>query len=142
MLTSTSPLSAYYAALDAGDADACAALFAAEALCIRQALAPDLSLRPGVDVIRGRSAIRAYVAARPRRAAFHTIRSEIAGGSGVCVEGIYGSGPDDAGSLFLATAHLDSEGLIWRYMAIGTQVREVDARVLAERPGHRAMGEE
>jgi ketosteroid isomerase-like protein len=121
-LSRYSSLSRYFALLDDGDADGCAALFAPDAVCIRQALGPDGSLLPGVDVLRGRDAIHGYVRGRGIRPYRHSIRHEIADGTAICVEGIVRAADATPTSLFLATAELDLSGRFQRYLAIGTPV--------------------
>jgi ketosteroid isomerase-like protein len=117
-------VSAYYAALDAGDDDGAAAAFAEEAVYIRPALHG-----PGIEIARGRDAIRELFARRAERKQLgenlhrHELRAVAVDGSECFVEGV-GVTDDGPFAVFIAHATVDDRGLITRY--IGT---------LAETPG-------
>jgi ketosteroid isomerase-like protein len=114
-------VASYYAALDAGDDDAAAAAFAEEALYIRPALDP--AGGDGIEVFRGRAAIRDLFERRSARKQFgdnlhhHEFRSAAVEGADCFIEG---TGVTDRGpfAVFLAHATLGDDGLITRYIGV------------------------
>lgn len=121
----SSPLDAYYAALDAGDDDAAAAAFAEDAVYIRPAVSEGGRTR-GVEVIRGRPGIRELFERRRERqklgeySHFHELRAAALERSRCFVEGLMMTDKGPVG-VFLAHATLDDEGLITRYIAVFTE---------------------
>ena len=114
-------VASYYAALDAGDDDAAAAAFAENAVYIRPALEP--AGGDGIEVFRGRAAIRDLFERRSARKQFgdnlhhHEFRSAAVQGADCFVEG---TGVTDRGpfAVFLAHATLGDDGLITRYIGV------------------------
>jgi len=114
-------VASYYAALDAGDDDAAAAAFAENAVYIRPALEP--AGGDGIEVFRGRAAIRDLFERRSARKQFgdnlhhHEFRSAAVEGADCFVEG---TGVTDRGpfAVFLAHATLGDDGLITRYIGV------------------------
>jgi ketosteroid isomerase-like protein len=114
-------VASYYAALDAGDDDAAAAAFAEEAVYIRPAL--DRAGGDGIEVFRGRAAIRDLFERRSARKQFgdnlhhHEFRSAAVEGADCFIEG---TGVTDRGpfAVFLAHATLGDDGLITRYIGV------------------------
>ena len=117
-------VSAYYVALDAGDDDGAAAAFSEDAVYIRPALGGR-----GIEIARGRAAIRELFARRAARKQLgenlhqHELRAVAVDGSECFIEGV-GVTHDGPFAVFLAHATVGDHGLITRY--IGT---------LAETPG-------
>jgi ketosteroid isomerase-like protein len=113
----TSPLDAYFAALDAGNDDAATAAFTEDAVYIRPAIGDPRVL----DVIRGRERIREALAARRERrkvgeyAHRHEIRATSSDGPRCFVEALMVTDGGPSG-VFLAT--FDDDGLIKRYLAV------------------------
>ena len=115
-------VASYYAALDAGDDDAAAAAFAADAVYIRPALDPAAGA-DGIEVFRGRAAIRDLFERRSARKQFgenlhhHESRSVAVEGTNCFIEGV---GVTDRGpfAVFLAHATLGDAGLIARYIGV------------------------
>jgi ketosteroid isomerase-like protein len=118
----SSAVASYYRALDAGDDDAAAAAFAEDAVYIRPALDPAAG-GDGIEVVRGRAAIRDFFMRRSARKQFgenlhhHEFRSVAVEGADCFVEGV---GVTDRGpfAVFVAHATLGDDGLITRYIAI------------------------
>ena len=114
-------VASYYAALDAGDDDAAAAAFAENAVYIRPALEP--AGGDGIEVFRGRAAIRDLFERRSARKQFgdnlhhHEFRSAAVEGADCFIEG---TGVTDRGpfAVFLAHATLGDDGLITRYIGV------------------------
>jgi ketosteroid isomerase-like protein len=121
----TSPLDAYFAALDDGDDDAATAAFAVDAVYIRPAIGDPR----GLEVIRGRQRIREFLGRRRERQKGgeynhrHEIRAATFDGSRCFVEALMVTDDGPTG-VFLAHATFGDDGLITRYLA-----------VLAETPG-------
>jgi ketosteroid isomerase-like protein len=117
-------VSAYYAALDAGDDDGAAAAFAENAVYIRPALRGR-----GTEIARGRGAIRDLFARRAERKQLgenlhhHELRAVVVDGLECFIEGV-GIMHDRPFAFFLAHATLGDDGLITRYIG-----------ALAETPG-------
>ena len=115
-------VASYYAALDAGDDDAAAAAFAEDAVYIRPALDPAAGA-DGIEVFRGRAAIRDLFERRSARKQFgenlhdHEFRSVAVEGVDCFIEGV---GVTDRGpfAVFLAHATLGDDGLIARYIGV------------------------
>jgi ketosteroid isomerase-like protein len=115
-------VAAYYAALDAGDDDAAAAAFAEDAVYIRPAL-DSAAGGVGIEVFRGRAAIRDLFERRSARKQFgdnlhhHEFRSAAVEGANCFIEG---TGVTDRGpfAVFLAHATLGDDGLITRYIGV------------------------
>jgi ketosteroid isomerase-like protein len=117
-----SPLDAYYAALDGGDVDATVATFADDAVYIRPTLPP---AEPGLEVIRGRDALRDFFVARGKQPHRHEVRACAVDGPRCFVEGVAGVEGEPPTHIFLVHATLDAGGLIERYFAL-----------MAETPGN------
>jgi len=115
----TSPLDAYFAALDAGDDDAATAAFAEDAVYIRPAIGDPR----GLEVIRGRAHIREFLGRRRERQKAgeythrHEIRAASFDGSRCFVEAVMVTDEGTTG-VFLAHAAFDRDGLITRYIAV------------------------
>jgi ketosteroid isomerase-like protein len=118
-------LSAYYAALDAGDDDGAAAAFAEDAVYMRPAFEPARGA-PEIEVIRGRAGIRELFARRSERKKLgenlhrHEFRSVVVDGAECFIEGL-GVNDDGPYAVFLAHATVGENGLITRYMAMFTE---------------------
>jgi ketosteroid isomerase-like protein len=110
-----SPLDAYYRALDAGEVDATVATFADDAVYIRPTLPPT---DPGLEVIRGRHALREFFAARGKQPHRHEVRACAVDGPRCFVEGVAGVEGEPPTHVFLVHATLDADGLIERYFAL------------------------
>jgi len=114
----TSPLDAYFAALDAGDDAAATACFAADATYIRPALET-----AGLDVISGRDRIAEFLELRRERqrqgeyAHRHELRSAAVEARECFVEADMVADTGTVG-IFMAHATFDDDGLIARYIAI------------------------
>ena len=121
----TSPLDRYYHALDAGDDDEAAAAFAEDAVYIRPATDPGRDVR-GMEVIRGRTAIREFFARRRERQEHgeyshrHDLRAVAVDGSQCFVEALMVTDEGPVG-VFLAHATVGDDGLIERYIAVFTE---------------------
>ena len=130
-----SPLDAYFAAIDCGDADAAAACFSEHAVYVRpeyrieggflgkplaegERVALEIS---GVRVMRGRSAIAAYLHNRGKQPHHHEIRVVGSGDNVVFVEGrsLDGPYPD---LIFFSEARFDEHGLIERYVSLAADL--------------------
>ena len=115
-------VASYYAALDAGDDDAAAAAFAEDAVYIRPALDPAAG-GGGIEVFRGRAAIRDLFERRSARKQFgdnlhhHEFRTAAVEGADCFIEG---TGVTDGGpfAVFVAHATLGDDGLITRYIGV------------------------
>lgn len=110
----TTPLDAYYSAIDAGDIPATVACFTDDAEYIR----PSLVQQGRLEVARGREELLAYFTARGKKPHRHiVVASAFAGG--VCfVEGVAGIEGEPPTHTFLATATIESDGRISRYYAL------------------------
>src|SRR5204863_7908565 len=84
-----SPLETYYTALDDGDAEAAAAVFAEDALYIRPAL-PGSPNAGALEVVRGRGEVLAYFRERGKKPFRHRITRSVADGDTWFVEGVAG----------------------------------------------------
>lgn len=115
----TSPLDAYFAALDAGDDAAATAAFAEDAVYIRPAIGDPR----GLEIIRGRERIREFLGRRRERQQAgeythrHELRAASFDGSRCFVEAVMVTDEGTTG-VFLAHATFDRDGLITRYIAV------------------------
>ena len=115
----TSPLDAYFAALDAGDDEAATAAFAEDAIYIRPAIGDPR----GLEIIRGRGYIREFLGRRRQRQKAgeythrHEIRAASFDGARCFVEAVMVTDQGTTG-VFLAHAEFDRDGLINRYLAV------------------------
>jgi ketosteroid isomerase-like protein len=115
----TSPLDAYFSALDAGDDEAATAAFAEDAVYIR----PAIGGPRGLEVIRGREHIREFLGRRRERQKAgeythrHEIRAASFDGSRCFVEAVMVTDQGTTG-VFLAHAEFDGDGRIARYLAV------------------------
>jgi hypothetical protein len=113
------PLADYFRALDAGDYEACSALFAQDAIYIR----PRLLTADSLVVTQGRGNIREYLRRRGKLHHHHRILFAVAQGHSCFIEGRGGGDRTGIyGNLhgFLAHATFDHDGLIKRYLAVLT----------------------
>ena len=109
----TTPLDAYYRAVDAGDVEATLACFSGDAVYIR----PSLD-RPGLEFVRGRDELEAFFVARGKQPHRHVIVASAVDGNLCFVEGIAGIEGEPATHAFLVNATIDGEGRISRYFAL------------------------
>lgn len=117
------PLSAYYRLLDDGEFEACAALFAEDALYIRPARLTADSL----VVTKGRPAILEFFRKRGKLPHRHRILHAVCDGASCFVEGRGGGnhgGPFAPLHAFMANCSIDADGLIGRYFAVLTMPDE------------------
>jgi ketosteroid isomerase-like protein len=112
-----SPLDAYYAALDDGDAEGAAAVFAEDTLYIRPAL-PGSPNEGALEVVRGRDEVLVYFRQRGKKPFRHRLTRSVADGDTWFVEGVAGMPGEPATHVFLVQATLAGDGLITRYLAL------------------------
>lgn len=113
----TTPLDAYYRAVDAGDVDATLACFTDDAEYVRPSLDG-----PGLEVVRGRGELEAFFVARGKQPHRHLVVSS-AGADGACfIEGVAGIEGEPPTHAFLVSATLESDGRISRYFALMTAI--------------------
>jgi hypothetical protein len=112
-----SPVEAYYAALDNGDPDGAAAVFADDTQYIRPAL-PGSPNEGGLEVVHGRESLLEFFRQRGKKPFRHHITSSVADGAEWFVEGHAGIGGEPPTHVFLARATVDADGLIARYLAL------------------------
>jgi ketosteroid isomerase-like protein len=113
----TTPLDGYYEALDAGDVASTLATFSDDAVYVRPTLPP---ATPGLEVIRGRDALREFFTQRGKQPHRHHVRECAAHEGDVFVEGVAGVDGRPPSHSFLVHATLDDAGLITRYFALMT----------------------
>jgi hypothetical protein len=114
-----SPLDGYFGPLDAGELEAAAAAFSEDAVYIRPSLA-DASGARSLVVVRGRDAVLEWFRERGRRPYRHEIRRCAVDGRHCFVEGVVTGG--EAPQVFVASATLDDDGLITRYLVSASEV--------------------
>ena len=109
----TTPLDAYYSALDGGDIEGTLACFTDDAVYVRPSL-----VRPGLEFVRGRKELESFFVARGKQEHRHVVVAS-AVADGVCfvegVAGIEGAAPTHT---FLASATIERDGRISRYFAL------------------------
>jgi ketosteroid isomerase-like protein len=109
----TTPLDAYYRAVDAGDVGATLACFTEDAVYVRPSLT-----RPGLEYVRGREELEAFFVARGKQPHRHRV-VESAVADGHCfVEGVAGIDGAPPTHTFLVSAVIESDGRISRYLAL------------------------
>ena len=114
----TTPLDAYYGALDAGDVDGTLACFTDDAVYIRPSLE-----RSGLEFVRGRDELEAFFVARGKQPHRHLVVAS-AVRDGLCfVEGVAGIEGEPATHAFLVNATIESDGRISRYFALMAETR-------------------
>jgi hypothetical protein len=111
----------YYADLDAGDFEGAAACFAEDAVYIRPAMPTPGSAERPLEFVRGRDSVLDFFRARGKRAHHHEIRALAVNGRECGLEGVV-LGGDGPPQVFLASATLDDDGLIARYVALAMPV--------------------
>ena len=131
-MTSTTPptlLHAFLAALDAGDADSAANLFAKDGLWLRPtplmrgAGVGEAMHGPTSDgVMRGREEIRNYLSKRGKKSYRHRITSFVLTEQICFVEGVVAE-PAEMRSVFMCRVHFIN-GEITRYTTVGTPATE------------------
>jgi ketosteroid isomerase-like protein len=109
----SSPLDAYYEALDGGSVEATVAAFADDAVYVR----PRLDGR-GLEFIRGRGALREFFERRGRKPYRHRVRACAVDGRRCLVEGDAGMEGELPTHVFLVSATIDGDGRIARYFAL------------------------
>lgn len=122
-----SALDAYIDALDDGDMEAAAAVFSEDAVYARPGFVVEDGKRV-VDVLRGRAAIAGYLQKRGKRPNRHQIRIRSSDGNRCYVEGVE-QGGQWGDQVFIATATIDDDGLIKRYLGVSMSVT---SEILAE----------
>jgi ketosteroid isomerase-like protein len=109
----SSPLEAYYTALDGGDIERTVAAFTDDAVYVRPVLGGT-----GLEFVRGRDDLREFFERRGRQPYRHRVRS-CAFAAGRCfVEGDAGMEGEPPTHVFLVSATLDADGRIARYFAL------------------------
>jgi hypothetical protein len=109
----SSPLDTYYAAVDAGDADAATATFADDGLYIR----PSLEVPGTLEVVSGRAELLEFFRKRGSPPFRHEVTSCAVDGERCFVEGVAHVHEKPTTS-FLVHATIDDGGLIRRYFAL------------------------
>ena len=109
----TTPLDAYYRALDAGDVEATLSCFTDDAVYIRPSLE-----RPGLEFVNGRDELEAFFVARGKQPHRHVVVASAVAGRVCFVEGVAGIEGEPATHAFLVSATLDDDGRISRYFAL------------------------
>jgi ketosteroid isomerase-like protein len=109
----TTPLDAYYRALDAGDVEGTLACFTDDAVYVRPSLT-----RPGLEHVRGRDELEAFFVARGKQEHRHRVVA-CAVADGLCfVEGVAGREGAAPTHTFLVNATIERDGRISRYFAL------------------------
>ena len=109
----TTPLDAYYRAVDAGDVEGTLACFTDDAVYVRPSLG-----RPGLECMRGRDELEAFFVARGKQPHRHVVVGSAVDGSRCFIEGIAGIEGEPATHAFLANATVERDGRISRYFAL------------------------
>jgi hypothetical protein len=109
----SSPLDAYYAAVDAGDADAATATFTGDGLYIR----PSLAVPGTLEFVRGRDELLEFFRRRGNPPFRHEVIACAVDGPRCFVEGVAHVDEKPTTS-FLVHATIDDDGLIERYFAL------------------------
>jgi ketosteroid isomerase-like protein len=112
----TTPLDAYYTALDAGDVEGTLACFTDDAVYVR----PSLS-RPGLEYARGREELEAFFVARGKQPHRHLVVASVVTDGTCFVEGVAGIEGDPPTHAFLVSATIEDDGRISRYFALMTE---------------------
>jgi hypothetical protein len=134
----TTPLGIYFAAVDAGDFEAAVETFSEGCVYARPPVpTAERPRRSGLELMVGKDAVRAFLLARGKLPLEHRIHSATIDSHQCFVRGtanfIGSSGAD--GSVFIAYADLDGDGLISRFLALSTVVDAATAeRIVA--PAH------
>jgi ketosteroid isomerase-like protein len=116
----TSPLDAYYEALDGGDVEASVAAFTDDAVYVR----PSLDVPGTLEFVRGRAELREFFEERGKRPYRHFVRSCAVDGPRCFVEGDAGMDGEPPTHVFLVNATLDGDGRIARYFALMAEAPE------------------
>jgi hypothetical protein len=111
----------YMRNLDAGDFEAAAAMFTEDAIYSRSASDAKGNPSGRLDVIVGRANILAYFQTRGVRSYRHDICYVAVHGHMEFVAGVVEGGPDSA---MLASATVDEQGLITRYVGLASPAEE------------------
>ena len=122
-MTQENPLDAYFRLLDDGEFDACAALFAEDALYIR----PGKLTADSLVVTKGRPAILEFFRKRGKLPHRHRILKAVSDGNSCFVEGRGGGnegGPFAPLHAFMSHGTFNADGLITRYFAVLTMPDE------------------
>jgi ketosteroid isomerase-like protein len=109
----TSPLDAYYTALDDGDIEKTLASFTDDAVYVRPVLG-----ETGLEFVRGRDELREFFERRGKQPYRHRVRSCAVAGERCFVEGDAGIEGEPPTHVFLVSATLDAERRIARYFAL------------------------
>lgn len=109
----STPLEAYYAAVDAGDADAATATFTADGLYIR----PSLVVPGALEVVRGQEELLEFFRGRGNPPFRHEVVACAVDGPRCFVEGVAHVHEQPTTS-FLVHATIGDDGLIRRYFAL------------------------
>ena len=109
----TSPLDAYYSALDDGNIEGTLATFTDDAVYVRPVLGG-----AGLEFVRGRTELREFFERRGKQPYRHRVRSCAVAGGRCFVEGDAGMEGAPPTHVFLVSATLDADGRIARYFAL------------------------
>jgi ketosteroid isomerase-like protein len=109
----TTPLDAYYSAVDAGDVERTVACFTDDAVYVRPSLE-----RPGLEFVRGRAELEAFFVRRGKQPHRHLVVASAVVGDLCFVEGVAGIEGEPPTHAFLVNATLESDGRIARYFAL------------------------
>jgi ketosteroid isomerase-like protein len=109
----TSPLDAYYTALDGGDIEGTVAAFTDDAVYVRPALGGS-----GLEFVRGREELHEFFERRGKQPYRHFVRACAVEAERCFVEGDAGMEGEPPTHVFLVSATLDTEGRIARYFAL------------------------
>jgi ketosteroid isomerase-like protein len=109
----SSPLDAYYAAVDAGDADEATATFTDDGLYIR----PSLNVPGTLEIVRGHDELAEFFRNRGNPPFRHEVVACAVDGTRCFVEGV-AYVEERPTTSFLVHATVDDDGLIRRYFAL------------------------
>lgn len=109
----STPLDAYYSALDEGDVERTIACFTDDAVYVRPSLGGSQ-----LEYVRGRRELEAFFVARGKQEHRHVVVAS-ALADGLCfIEGVAGIEGAPATHAFLVSATVESDGRISRYFAL------------------------
>jgi hypothetical protein len=121
----SSPLAAYFEALDETDFDRAICVFAEKCVYIRQLPPlPDSPALGDMEIIEGRDNVYAFFQRRGPIPHRHSLRLSAVDGRRCFVEGVVAVSdvPGVTNLLFVASAILNDEGLILRYTGVATSL--------------------
>ena len=124
-LAVTSPIDAYFTALDGGDPEGAAAAFTEDALYVRP-------FESKLEVISGREQILEFFHRRGEQDYRHEVRTCVVDGARCFVEGVAVVGDEDPTHVFLVHATVGRDGLIARYFALFAETPEGFERYVDE----------